>query len=991
MRLPTAPPKMRPMADCSRQPPLGRILSATRRSATSATSERSPTIQRQPAGIPERRPNASPGFMTKVRATKPGTTATGTPGGSRLSTISLVSWSRTTTTAAIATTRAIRDRSARIAGTTQPRDDRDATLAERGVRAVFADVLAPRPAPLALLPARAIDADDQPGDVLALVGDARAQARALERHARHDEDRRQELAVGGEQRGKILGRVRDAHRGLQPAPDQLPGPRGLERLRAPAPPLEQPIPAPLQRVVEPLPRRLREALEVHALAVGTGKVAPRLFAGEREDRRQEPRQRAQDVVADGLRRAPPRIVGQRGVEPVLDDVEIEGRQVHRAEVVHAVEDGVELVLVVGPPDAADQARQAIEDPAVDLVQARVGLPVARGIEIAEVAEQEPERVAHPSVGVGETVQDLERDPDVLRVVLGCHPQAQDLGAVLRQQLVVRDDVTEGLRHLPSFAVDEEPVRHDALVGRRVARPHRLEQRGLEPAAVLVRALEIELGRPVELGTSLEHGGVAATGVEPHVEDVALFPEALAAALRASRVGRQELARRACVPLVGALALAEDRRDVLDDTLLEQERLAAGAVEGDDRHAPDALPRDDPFEAVRHHVVDAILAPRGDPLDIPLDRLERVGAEIALVEVDEPLLGRAKERRVLATPAGRVRVVERALRDQHSHALEVLDDLGIRVPHREPREVLDVGDESPGVVYRIVDLEAERFAELVVFLAVPWCDVHEAGSLVHPDEVRSGDLALARDPRMAEPVTDELVAGHARQDGVLTVREQAEEVVHEGAGDDVHLVPFRERDVLLRGMHRDREIRRQGPRRRGPDHREGATLAKHRLQLGRSGRHRELDPDRRRPLLLVLDLGLRERGPAIHAPVDGLQAFVDETASDETPELARDDRLIRRLHRDVGIVPVAEHAQALELATLDVDEAERVFPTLAALLDRIHRVTHVDAGLVETELLVDLVLDRQSVTVPARHVDGVESGHRAGLDDHGLQDLVQDVA
>src|SRR5438132_3973655 len=373
MRLPTAPPKMRPMADCSRQPPLGRILSATRRSTTSATSERSPTIQRQPAGIPERRPNASPGFMTRVRATKPWTTGTGTPGVSRLSTISLVSWSRTTTTAASVTTRAIRDRSARIAGTTQPRDDRDATLAERGVRAVLADVLAPRPAPLALLPARAIDADDQPGDVLALVGDARTRSRALERHARHDEDRRQELALGGEKRRKILGHVRDPHRGLQPAPDQLPGPRGLERLRDLAPYLEQPIPVPPQRVVEPLPRGLREALEVHALAVGAGKVAPRLFAGEREDRRQEPRQRAEDVVADGLRRAPPRVVGQRGVEPVLDDVEIEGRQVHRAEVVHAVEDGVELVLVVGPPDAADQARQAIEDPAIDLVQARVGL------------------------------------------------------------------------------------------------------------------------------------------------------------------------------------------------------------------------------------------------------------------------------------------------------------------------------------------------------------------------------------------------------------------------------------------------------------------------------------------------------------------------------------------------------------------------------------------------------------------------------------------
>jgi hypothetical protein len=79
-------------------------------------------------------------------------------------------------------------------------------------------------------------------------------------------------------------------------------------------------------------------------------------------------------------------------------------------------------------------------------------------------------------------------------------------------------------------------------------------------------------------------------------------------------------------------------------------------------------------------------------------------------------------------------------------------------------------------------------------------------------------------------------------------------------------------------------------------------------------------------------------------VDGLQVLVDEAAPDEAAELARDDRLVRRIHRDVRVVPVAEHAQAPELAPLDVDEAVRVFAALAALLDRIHRVTHVDPGL-----------------------------------------------
>src|SRR5262245_46002048 len=357
MRFPTAPPKMRPMAACSRHPPLGRMRSATRSRTTSATSESSPTTQRQLVGIPARRPNASPGFMTSVRARKPSTRTTGTPRVRRLSTITLVIWSRTTTTAATVTTLARRDRSARFAGATEPGDDRHAALAELGMLAALAHVLAPRPAALALLAARAVHAHDQPRDVLAVVGDARARSRALELDARHDEDRRQERALGPEQRRQVLGRGDDPHRRLEPATDQLLGSCGLQRLGDLAPHLEEAVPVALERVVEPFPRRVRKALEMHALASDPWHVAPRLLGGEREDRRHEPRQRAEDVEAHRLGRTPPRVVEQRGVEPVLDDVEIERREVHRAEVVHGVEDRVELVLVVGAPHAADQAGQ----------------------------------------------------------------------------------------------------------------------------------------------------------------------------------------------------------------------------------------------------------------------------------------------------------------------------------------------------------------------------------------------------------------------------------------------------------------------------------------------------------------------------------------------------------------------------------------------------------------------------------------------------------
>ena len=42
--------------------------------------------------------------------------------------------------------------------------------------------------------------------------------------------------------------------------------------------------------------------------------------------------------------------------------------------------------------------------------------------------------------------------------------------------------------------------------------------------MLVRAFEIERGRPSEVGANLEHEGVGGAGVEPNIEDVVdLFP------------------------------------------------------------------------------------------------------------------------------------------------------------------------------------------------------------------------------------------------------------------------------------------------------------------------------------------------------------------------------------------------------------------------------------------------------------------------------------
>src|SRR2546426_2618223 len=235
---------------------------------------------------------------------------------------------------------------------------------------------------------------------------------------------------------------------------------------------------------------------------------------------------------------------------------------------------------------------------------------------------------------------------------------------------------------------------------------RFEERGLEPAAGLVRALDVNLRRPPELGPRLEDGGVAAPRVEPDVEDIGLLREPVAAALGAARPGGEESAGRTRVPLIGTLALAKDPRDVVDDPLLEEQRSTPRAVERDDRHPPDPLARDDPLGPVRHHVVDALLAPRRDPLHVALDRLEDARAEALLVELDEPLLRGTEERRVLAAPAVRIRVVEPPLGNQHPDRPEVFDDPRVGLPDGEPRKVLHSRDEAAVIVHRVEDRQSQ---------------------------------------------------------------------------------------------------------------------------------------------------------------------------------------------------------------------------------------------------------------------------------------------
>ena len=93
-----------------------------------------------------------------------------------------------------------------------------------------------------------------------------------------------------------------------------------------------------------------------------------------------------------------------------------------------------------------------------------------------------------------------------------------------------------------------------------------------------------------------------------------------------------------------------------------------------------------------------------------------------------------------------------------------------------------------------------------------------------------------------------------------------------------------------------------------------------------------------------------------------------------------------VQREVGVVPIAQHAQALEALALQVDVLNgELVAQLADLGDR--RVVE----LLGAELLLDLVLDGLAMAIPAGNVRRLKALHGLVAVDDVLGDLVHGVA
>ncbi len=227
------------------------------------------------------------------------------------------------------------------------------------------------------------------------------------------------------------------------------------------------------------------------------------------------------------------------------------------------------------------------------------------------------------------------------------------------------------------------MRQHNVIGRAAARAAGFQQRGMEPAAMLIRALEIEhlIRAAVALAFDsreagkmrrvLEREGMRRAGVEPHVENIVDL-----LVIGGLVVGREETLRRAfLVPGVGALLL-EGFHDASVHALVDENLVAALLHEDGDGHAPGALARDHPIGTIGDHAADAILARRGHPLRAR-DFVERDIAQRRRVSTS-PLISCRPRPLILRSPRleGWAAVRPLALRDGASRLL------GVRARMRE---------------------------------------------------------------------------------------------------------------------------------------------------------------------------------------------------------------------------------------------------------------------------------------------------------------------
>ena len=142
------------------------------------------------------------------------------------------------------------------------------------------------------------------------------------------------------------------------------------------------------------------------------------------------------------------------------------------------------------------------------------------------------------------------------------------------------------------------------------------------------------------------------------------------------------------------------------------------------------------------------------------------------------------------------------------------------------------------------------------------------------------------------------------------------------------------------------------------------------------------------MVVIFDLGFGERGFFNNRPHYRLGAAIQRPVHQELAQFAGNRGLGPVIHGDIGIIPIAHHAQAFEFLALDI---QPFLGKVAAFLAKFGNRNLVLVFAFGAILFLDLPFNRQAVAVPSRNINRILAHHLLGPGDHVFQNFVQGMA
>ena len=645
---------------------------------------------------------------------------------------------------------------------------------------------------------------------------------------------------------------------------------------------------------------------------------------------------------------------------------------------------VEVIRLVSVDALLHQLIQTHHCPTVQRQHIGISHCIGIGVKIGNVAQNVPGGVANLQILIGQLLEDCIGAAHIHVIVRRCGPQTHQIGAVFGHDFIGVNAVAQRFVHGLALAVHGPAMGQHNVVGSSAAGCHSSQQRGLEPAAILVIALQIHGCRPAAGAVQLHRGHMGRAGVKPAVQRVGLFGEVLAAAVGADKSLGQQLFCLPIEPCVGAV-LTENLGNLADGLIVAHGLAAIGAIEHGNGQTPTALTGDAPVGALTNHAHHAVMTPFGNPLHI-VASLHSLFLEC--LHGAEPLVGGTEDDGALAAPAVGVGVDDVLAGQQRAAVHQILVNHRVCLLHGNAC-VLAGSLVKAAVITHVDNHVCAGFdfgilhADHKVICAVSRSGMHTAGTGIGGNVVAQNDQrGLVHQGVLCHHVL-KLAAFHHSQLFRHGQSGFCQHGLHQLFCHDVHLaVGGFCHGVVHVGIQADCLVAGQGPSGGGPDDEVGVLQRTVLGELALVIDHGEFHENGGNGIVGVLDFCLSQSGLVMCAPINGLFALVDVTLFEHLAEHFDFFGLELGVHGQVGVIPIALTAQTFELLPLHINIV------LCKLMAVVPEFGNAHCLVVQLLLFDNSRFDGHTVVIPAGGIGCMPAGHVFIADDKVLNALVQ---